>query len=171
MRHCLTSKDYGLLFTSSGKSFRDPWDITGHVDSDWATWKGSRKSRTGYLVYLNRNLVAFGSRLQSATATSSSEAEYMALSYIVKTILWILHMIENIPGQFVRRPIIIYEDNKPCINLADNYAASKFTRHIGIAHHFLRDHFESGDRQFKLVWTDSKSQRADGRHDETPTES
>ena len=86
----------------------------------------------------------------------------MALSYIVKVILWIVHMLESIPGQFVRRPIPIYEDNKPCINLANNHAASKFTRHIGITHHFLRDHFESGDRQFELIWTDSKSQRANG---------
>ena len=162
MRHCSATKHFGLRYVSSGKSFRDPWDVSGHVDSDWATWKGSRRSRTGYLVYLNKMLIAFGSKLQSATATSSAEAEYMALAHIVKVILWIVNMIEAIPGQFVRRPILIHEDNKPCISLANNHAASKFTRHIGIAHHFLRDHFESGNRQFKLVWTQSKSQLANG---------
>ena len=47
MRHCKLTKHHGLLFKSSRKRFRDPWDLSGHVDSDWATWKGSRRSRSG----------------------------------------------------------------------------------------------------------------------------
>ena len=162
MRYLKATMHYGLLYTSTRKSFRDPWDLAGHVDSDWASWKGSRRSRTGYLIFLNANLIAFGSKLQSAVATSSAEAEYMALSYITKLLLWILHMIESIPSQFVRRPICVREDNKPCINLANNHAASKFTRHIGICHHFLRDHYESGSKQFKLMWVPSPKQKANG---------
>ena len=137
MRYCGHSKHYGLFYASSHKKFHDPWDMRGHADSDWASWKGSRRSRSGWLIYLNGMLIEFGSRLQSAVALSSAEAEYMALAQIIKIMLWIVRMIESIPGQFVRRPIPIFEDNKPCINLADCHAASKFTRHIGIAHHFL----------------------------------
>ena len=70
----------------------------------------------------------------------------MTLSLITRILLWIVHMIENIPDQFVRRPIIVYEDNKPCINLADNHSASKYTRHNGICHHFLLDHYRGGDK-------------------------
>ena len=162
MRYIKLTMRHGLLYTSTRKGFRDPWDLSAHVDSDWATWKGSRRSRTGYLIYLNQCLISFGSKLQSAVATSSAEAEYMALSYVTKLLLWILQMIEGIPSQFVRRPIRVFEDNKPCINLANNHAASKFTRHIGICHHFLRDHFDSGSRQFKLFWTSSSDQKADG---------
>ena len=100
--------------------------------------------------------------LQSATATSSTETEYMVLAYITKLLLWIVQMIECIPGQFVRRPIKVFEDNKPCIQQANNHAASKFTRHIGICHHFLRDHYESGSKQFVLIWNKSSEQRANG---------
>ena len=162
MRHCKTTKHFGLLYSSTGKHFREPWEVSGHVDSDWAAWKASRRSRTGYLIYLNKCLIAFGSKLQSAVATSSAEAEYMALALITKILLWLINMIEAIPGQFIRKPIKVYEDNKPCINLANNHAASKFTRHIGIAHHFLRDHYESGSKQFELVWIEGRQQRADG---------
>ena len=132
------------------------------MDSDWATWKRDRRSRSGWLIYLFDNLIAYGSKLQSAVTLSSAEAEYMALAHIVKEILWIVHIIEGIPGQFVRRPIILYVDNKPAINLANNHAASKFTRHIGIVHHFLRQHCEDGDKQFRIVWKQTKSQKADG---------
>ena len=93
---------------------------------------------------------------------SDPEVEYMALSNIVKIILWIVNIIEGIPGQFVRRPICIFVDNQPAIDLANHHAASKFTRHIGIAHHFLRDHCEDGNGNFKIIWTDSKSNKADG---------
>ena len=86
----------------------------------------------------------------------------MALAFVTKMLLWILHMIEGMPGQFVQRPIYVHEDNQPCINLANNHAASKFTRHIGIAHHFLRDHYESGNKQFELVKTPSHKQKANG---------
>ena len=162
MRYASHTADHGLLFSSSGKSPTEPWDIDGHVDSDWANCKASRRSRTGWLIRLNGDLICFGSKLQSAVALSSAEAEYMALSMIVKMLLWIVNIIEGIPGQFIRRPIPIYEDNKPCINLANNHAASKYTRHIGIAHHFLREHCHGGNKTFKLVWTDSKHQLANG---------
>ena len=162
IRYCKKTIHYGLLYTSTYKSFRDPWDVSAHVDSDWASCKATRRSRTGYLIFLGRNLIAFGSKLQPAVALSSAEAEYMALSLVTRLLLWIISMIESISGQFVRRPVIVYEDNKPCINLANNHAASKYTRHIGICHHFLRDHYDSGNKQFKLVWTSSSQQKADG---------
>ena len=111
MRHCLLTKHHGLLYTSSRKRFNDPWVLTGHCDSDWATWKASRRSRSGWLIYLFRNLISFGNKLQSAVALSSAEAEYMSLSNIVKILLWIIHIIESIPGQFVRRPVKIFVDN------------------------------------------------------------
>jgi hypothetical protein len=111
---------------------------------------------------LNGDLICFGSKLQSAVARSSAEAEYMALAMVVSMLLWLVNIIEAIPGQFIRRPIPIFEDNKPCINLADNHAAAKYTRHIGIAHHFLRDHCYGGDRTFKLIWRESKLQKANG---------
>ena len=43
----------------------------------------------------------------------------MTLTQIVKInlLLWIIQIIEGIPGQFVRRPVPICVDNKPAINL------------------------------------------------------
>ena len=153
---------HGLLYTSTCKSSHDPWIVSIHVDSDWGSCKATRRSRTDYLIFLCNCLIAFGSKLQPAVALSSGEAEYMALSHVTRILLWIINIIEAIPGQFIKRPILVYEDNKPCINLANNYAAAKYTRHIGICHHFLRDHYQSGDKQFKLIWTQSNHQKADG---------
>ena len=162
MRYCKLTRQHGLLYTSTYKRFYDPWDLSGHVDSDWAAWKGSRRSRSGWLIYLNANLIAFGSKLQSAVALSSAEAEYMALAQIIKIMLWILHIFEGMPGQFIKKPINVYVDNKPAINLADHHAASKFTRHISIAYHFLREHCADGTGLFNILWVEGKNQKADG---------
>ena len=62
MRYCKLTKHHGIVHTSSHKKFRDPWDLSANVDSDWASWKATRRSRAGCLIYLNRNLIAFGSR-------------------------------------------------------------------------------------------------------------
>ena len=65
MRNVSSTSDYGLLFTSSGKLSTEPWDIRGDIDSDWVNCKVIRRSRTGWLIYLNNDLICFGSKLQS----------------------------------------------------------------------------------------------------------
>ena len=107
-------------------------------------------------------LVSFGSKLQPSVAMSSAEAEYMALAHVMRKLLWLINIIESIPGQRVRRPVPIYIDNQPAINLANNYAASKFTRHIGMAHHFIRENCDSGTGTFKLIYRSTDTQEADG---------
>ena len=77
--------------------------------------------------------------------------------------LWIYNIITDIPGQYVKVPINIFADNQPSINLANNYTASKFTRHIGIRHHFLRDHCYGGNKMFNITYIKSeKNFKADG---------
>ena len=48
------------------------------------------------------------------------------------------------------------------MSLANNHAASKYTRRIGIQHHFLRDYCEGGNKTFELVWDKSCFNTADG---------
>ena len=74
-------------------------------------------------TYSNYKLISFGSKLQSAVVLSSADAEYIALSLVTRILLWMLNIIESIPGQFVQRPILVREDNQPCINLASNHTA------------------------------------------------
>ena len=49
-------------------------------DSDWAGDTKTRKSVSGWCVFLSENLVAWKSRGQKCTALSSTEAEYVTLS-------------------------------------------------------------------------------------------
>lgn len=65
-------------------------DLTsGYTDADWAGDPNTRKSVTGYCVYLGASLIAWKSRKQRTVARSSTEAEYRALASTVAEVIWI----------------------------------------------------------------------------------
>ena len=61
LRYLKGTKQYGLIFKSCGKSDSEPWLLQMYVDSDYATDVDTRKSRAGYLIYLNGNLISYRS--------------------------------------------------------------------------------------------------------------
>ena len=55
----------------------DKFELTAFVDSDWAKCTGTRRSVTGYAVFLGSCLVSWKNKKQSMLAKSSAEAEYV----------------------------------------------------------------------------------------------
>ncbi|GJZ73509.1 ribonuclease H-like domain-containing protein [Tanacetum coccineum] len=71
LRYLKNAPGKGLSFVKSKES-----DLSVFVDLDWAKCKATRKSVTGYLVFLDKSLVSWKSKKQSMLAKSSAEAEY-----------------------------------------------------------------------------------------------
>ena len=87
MRYLVGTSDKGLIFTPT----KDTKDITldMYVDADFAgMWNATAdcqdpirvKSRTGYLLLLAGCPLLWSSKLQTEIATSTLEAEFIALS-------------------------------------------------------------------------------------------
>jgi len=159
LRYLKRTKQAGLHYKSTRRKIGDPWTLEMYVDSDFANDRVGRRSRAGWLIFLNGDLVSFGSRLQVSVAQSSTEAEYMALSMAGKELLWIRNILTSI-GICLKTPIIVFEDNQPCIELAENAMSSKRSRHIDMKHHWLRYYVNNGI--FKLTYCHTKLQKADG---------
>lgn len=182
MRYVKGTKKRGLLFYRTMKERTALWTLRMWVDSDYATDVDTRRSRAGFLIYLNKNLIAFNSALQRGTdlmkkfpglklpvtamddepmpsmATATCGAEYMALSLAVKELVWIYMLLKTI-GIKIQKPIVVYEDNRATIKVAENACAMKRSKHIDIRHHFLREHIDNG--LIKLVPVATAEQRAD----------
>ena len=84
--------------------------------------------------------------------TGTCIAEYMALSLVVKEPIW-LYMLLKSMGIRVRRPCIVYEDNRAALKIANNATSLKRTKHIDVHHHFLRKHVEQGTIEIRPVAT------------------
>ena len=130
-----------------------------YVDSDYATDPDTRRSRAGYLIYLNGNLISYRSCLQPGKAdiaTGTCEAEYKALSLALKELTWI-RMLLNTMCIDVETPMMIWEDNQATINLATDASAAKRTKHIAVRHHFIREFYDEGLIDIKYIPTQSQT--------------
>lgn len=85
-------------------------------------------------------------------STSSSEAEYVALSSAVSEAIWLGGLLEDLKCKSKAEAIPIFEDNRGCIGLARNME-SKRIKHIDIKHHFLRDHVAAGTVTIEPIGT------------------
>src|SRR5690242_9418395 len=74
LRYLNTTKNMQITYGDQGSS-----ELVGYADANWATDIDTRRSTTGYVFLLNGGVVSWKSQRQHTVATSSTEAEYMAL--------------------------------------------------------------------------------------------
>jgi hypothetical protein len=67
--------DYGLLLCRSSRS-----DLIVYTDVDWAGCPDTRRSTSGYTVFLGDNLVSWSAKRHTVISYSSTEAEYRVVA-------------------------------------------------------------------------------------------
>ena len=87
IKYVLDSKDMGLKIEPIGDK-HDAWEIICYSDSDWAGDPESRRSVSGYIIYVQGVPVIWKSKSQNQVSLSSSESEWYALSEAVKDRLY-----------------------------------------------------------------------------------
>ena len=81
---------------------------------------------------------------------STTEAEYMALSEVVKELKFIVQLLQTMNIE-VELPITVYVDNVGAIWLSNNRTTSDRTKHIDIRTSFIKEYQEDGKIIFKFV--------------------
>src|SRR5258706_8814720 len=69
--------------------------LEGFTDSDFAGCPDTHRSTSGYVFKLANCAISWRSRKQKSVATSTPEAEYMALAFAVKHYLWLLRGLQE----------------------------------------------------------------------------
>ena len=96
LRYLKGTRHWGLTY---GEAVQN--DTIAFSDADWATNQDDHKSVSGYAFYMFSSLVSWLSSKQKATALSSTEAEYMAITHVSKEALWIQLCQSPIPLSLV----------------------------------------------------------------------
>ena len=74
---------------------------------------------------------------------STTEAEYMALSEVVKELKFIVQLLQTVNIE-VELPITVHVDNVRAIWLSNNRTTSDRTKHIDIRTSFVKEYQEDG---------------------------
>jgi hypothetical protein len=130
--------------------------LAGYSDADYAGDRSDRKSTSGYIFQFAGNTICWRAIKQKCTATSTVEAEYIALSTAAKQHMWLLHAIEELRIQV---PSALSTDNDGTIDLTNNPRISDRSKHIDVAYHHVRDLVETG--KLTVLYVSSHDNLAD----------
>lgn len=146
-RYLAGTTDVGITYAA-----RQQTSLSGAVDSSWGSKDDSKKSTTGYCFTYAGGLISWASRRQRITATSSTEAEYIAQCSAVKEAHYLRQFLTEI-GRDQIGPTIIEADNTGAIALAKNPVQHSRSRHIDFQYHYTREKIEDGTVSLAYVPT------------------
>ena len=141
IRHVLSTKGYGLKFELRKDMIK--WALKALSDSDFASDKETRISVFGYIIYFCGIPIAWRSKGMKSVVLSTTEAEYMALSEVVKELKFIVQLLQTMNIE-VELPITVHVDNVGAIWLSNNRTTSDRTKHIDIRTSFVKEYQEDG---------------------------
>ena len=124
------------------------WKLEALSDSDFANDKDTRYSVYGYIIYFCGIPRAWKCKSMKSVVLSTTEAEYVAVSEVVKKIKFLYQMLRNIKIK-VPLPIKVQMDNGDAIWLANNSSVSKRTKHVDLRAHFVRDMIK--DQEIEII--------------------
>ena len=109
--------------------------LMGWVDSDWGACVDSRHSISGYAFSLSSGIISWSSKKQP-TATSSTEAEYIASCHGAKEAIWLQNLLKSL-GFIQNNTSRIHCDNVGLNILTRDPSFHARTKHIDIQHHYV----------------------------------
>ena len=126
-RYLAGTKDHGILFGPNSTS-----GVVGYTDSDFAGCVDSRKSTTGYCFKFGNGAISWKSKLQECTATSTTEAEYVAASDATKEALWFGRLVHTFRQVDSDSAPVVYSDSQSVVALSKNPAHHNASKHIEV---------------------------------------
>ena len=138
LRYIKGTPGQGIMLPASGEL-----QVTAYCDADWARCLDTRRSTTGFCVFLGGAPVSWRTKKQQTVSRSSAEAEYRSMAAACCEVTWITSLLRDLHVH-QRSPIKLFCDNKAAIHIASNPVFHERTKHIEIDCHVVREKVERG---------------------------
>ena len=169
-RYLLATKDKGLLIRPNELKYFECW-----VDADFSgNWRPqdahndlmTSKSRLGWIIRFAGAPITWASKIQTITALSMTEAEYIALSTSLREAIPLMGILKEAAEQGVKidnlPPKIhctVFEDNSGALELVRLPKVHPRTKHINQSFHHFREYVER--QEIHIQATPTEEQLAD----------
>jgi len=138
LRYLKNSLGQGLFFSASSLL-----QLKAFSDADWGSCAETRRSVTGFCVFLGDSLVSWKAKRQSTISRSSAEAEYHAMLATTSELVRLKQLLQEF-GVSLVAPLLLFCDNQATVHIASNPTFHERTKHIEIDCHFIRDKVTKG---------------------------
>ncbi|XP_071709322.1 uncharacterized protein [Rutidosis leptorrhynchoides] len=125
--------DLGLQLHASSTT-----SLLAYSDADWAGCPTTRRSTSGYYVFLGDNLLSWSTKRQLTPSRSSAEAEYKGVANVVAGICWLRNLLCELHCPLTTATIVYY-DNVNAVYMSGNPVQHQRTKYIEIDIYFVRD--------------------------------
>ena len=133
---------------------------TAYVDASHAANKKTRRSHSGYIIFVNRAPIIWYSKRQQTVEASTFSSEYIALKTCIEAIQTLRFKLRmfGVPME-EGDPTNIYCDNQSVVTNSSNVESMLNKKHNSIAFHYTRWNVAAGI--VSIAWISTKENLAD----------
>lgn len=106
------------------------------VDTLHASNKVTRRSHTGFVIFINQGPIYWYSKRQSTVETSMFSSEFISMKTCVEQIIAIRYKLYMF-GIRVDGPANVLCDNQSCVNNSTKVYSTLNKKHCSLAYHFV----------------------------------
>ena len=111
--------------------------MTAFVDASHAANKVTRRSHTGYIIFVNKAPIIWYSKRQNTVETSTFGSEFIAMKTCVEHIVGLRYKLRMF-GVPIDEPTKVLCDNKACVDSSSKVESTLNKKHSSLAYHATR---------------------------------